>query len=285
MRTLGELWDRDVAGARARGARASGATIAGELRAHGVDFSFTPVLDLDYGASAVIGDRAFHRNPNAVAHLARRSARGLARGRHGGGRQAFSRSRLRRGRFAHRAAGRRAPAGRRSPPTISCRSRALVQRGLEAIMPAHVVYPAVDAEPAGFSRMLAAGRSCAGGSASTDSSSPTISAWPARTARATSSRARTRRSPPAATWCSPATTSRRRTPARALASRRWTRPRTTCREDGSAFLRVVGEHRRRSGPRRKASVYNDVRCTAPRERCGLMTQVTLRGSNRASGPA
>ena len=69
MRALGELWDRDIAGA-AREAARIGRTIAGELRAHGVDFSFTPVLDLDHGESTVIGDRALHRNPNAVAHLA-----------------------------------------------------------------------------------------------------------------------------------------------------------------------------------------------------------------------
>src|SRR5512138_1013147 len=69
MRTVGELWDRDVAAAGSE-ARRIGATIAGELSAHGVDFSFAPVVDLDYGTSAVIGNRAFHRNPNAVAHLA-----------------------------------------------------------------------------------------------------------------------------------------------------------------------------------------------------------------------
>ena len=70
MRTLG-----DALGPRRRRRGATrrsrlGWTIGSELRAHGVDFSFTPVLDLDFGASTVIGDRAFHRNPNAVAHLA-----------------------------------------------------------------------------------------------------------------------------------------------------------------------------------------------------------------------
>ena len=54
--------------------------LARELRAHGIDFSFTPVLDLDFGASAVIGDRAFHGNPNAVAHLASCLRRGLNAG-------------------------------------------------------------------------------------------------------------------------------------------------------------------------------------------------------------
>ena len=60
-----------------RGGRRLGRLIATELRAHGVDFSFTPVLDLDFGASTVIGDRAFHANPNAAAHLASRLRRGL----------------------------------------------------------------------------------------------------------------------------------------------------------------------------------------------------------------
>ena len=79
MRTLGEMWDRDIARA-AREAAQSGWTIATELRACGVDFSFTPVLDLDYGRSGVIGNRAFHRNPNAVAHLAAELHRGLRAG-------------------------------------------------------------------------------------------------------------------------------------------------------------------------------------------------------------
>src|SRR5439155_91699 len=69
MRTLGEQWDRDVSEA-GREATRLGWTLSSELRARGIDFSFAPVLDLDHGASGVIGDRAFHRNPNAVAHLA-----------------------------------------------------------------------------------------------------------------------------------------------------------------------------------------------------------------------
>ena len=79
MRTLGEMWDRDVSAA-AREAMRLGWTLASELRVRGVDFSFTPVLDLDHGTSTVIGDRAFHRNPNAVAHLAAAFRDGLAAG-------------------------------------------------------------------------------------------------------------------------------------------------------------------------------------------------------------
>src|SRR3954466_9260713 len=61
MRVLGELWDRDPAAAVTK-ARAVGETIARELRAHDIDFSFTPVLDVDFGTSGVIGDRAFSSN-------------------------------------------------------------------------------------------------------------------------------------------------------------------------------------------------------------------------------
>ena len=76
MRTLGELWDRDVAAAAVEAERL-GRLLASELRAHGVDFTFAPVLDLDYGSSTIIGERAFHRNPNAVAHLSSALRRGL----------------------------------------------------------------------------------------------------------------------------------------------------------------------------------------------------------------
>src|SRR5437016_3758606 len=59
MRDLGRLWDRDRAAARET-ARAIAYIVGAELAAHGVDFSFAPVLDLDYGGSSVIGDRALH---------------------------------------------------------------------------------------------------------------------------------------------------------------------------------------------------------------------------------
>jgi beta-N-acetylhexosaminidase len=59
MRALGELWMHDAMAAT-DAATACGVVLASELRACGVDFSFTPVLDLDHGPSGVIGDRAFH---------------------------------------------------------------------------------------------------------------------------------------------------------------------------------------------------------------------------------
>ena len=69
MRRLGEIWDQHPQQAR-KLAHQTGYVLAAELRACGVDFSFTPVLDIDYGSSQVIGDRAFHRSPQAIAELA-----------------------------------------------------------------------------------------------------------------------------------------------------------------------------------------------------------------------
>ena len=76
MALLGKLWDQDASSACAA-ARQVGYVLAAELRARGVDYSFTPVLDLDYGPSRVIGDRAFHRKPEAVIQLAEALGQGL----------------------------------------------------------------------------------------------------------------------------------------------------------------------------------------------------------------
>ena len=84
MRTLGEMWMDDAGAGRGAGAmrameaaHAAGHVLGAELRACGVDLSFTPVLDLDHGASGVIGDRAFHRDPRVVTMLARALMQGL----------------------------------------------------------------------------------------------------------------------------------------------------------------------------------------------------------------
>ncbi|MDR3087785.1 MAG: beta-N-acetylhexosaminidase [Azoarcus sp.] len=77
MRALGTLWARDHVEALAA-ARAVGCVLASELVAHGVDLSFTPVLDLDYGCSRAIGSRSFHRQPSVVAALAQALVAGMA---------------------------------------------------------------------------------------------------------------------------------------------------------------------------------------------------------------
>src|SRR5690606_16337237 len=76
MRLFGRWFDVEPQQAL-RGATETAFVLASELRACGVDFSFTPVLDLDYGVSRVIGDRAFHPRPEVVALLARALIQGL----------------------------------------------------------------------------------------------------------------------------------------------------------------------------------------------------------------
>ncbi|HQR10614.1 MAG TPA: beta-N-acetylhexosaminidase [Casimicrobiaceae bacterium] len=151
MRTLGELWDRDVAAAAAE-ARRLGTLLARELRAHGIDFSFTPVLDLDFGASAVIGDRALHGNPNAVAHLASCLRRGL----NAGGCAAVGKHFPGHG-FVAADSHVDLPVDERPLQALLYDDlipfAVLAKDGLEAVMPAHVVYPAVDTVAAGFSRV------------------------------------------------------------------------------------------------------------------------------------
>jgi beta-N-acetylhexosaminidase len=86
MARLGQLWTRPDKGHAASSAlsamnvaTASGFVLGAELRACGVDLSFTPVLDLDYGESSVIGDRALARDPSVVAALAQALMHGLRR--------------------------------------------------------------------------------------------------------------------------------------------------------------------------------------------------------------
>jgi beta-N-acetylhexosaminidase len=149
MRTLGAQWDRDPAAAEAA-AFDHGRTIAQELLAHGVDFSFAPVLDLDHGTSVVIGDRALHREAAAVTAL----ARALARGLRAGGSVAVGKHFPGHG-YVTVDSHVGLPVDDRSFAQILGEDvapfAALVRSDLDAVMPAHIVYAQVDARPAGFS--------------------------------------------------------------------------------------------------------------------------------------
>jgi beta-N-acetylhexosaminidase len=145
MRRLGEWWDRAPAAATAA-ARAIGFTLAAELRACGVDLSFTPVLDLDYGVSSVIGDRAFHRDPQAVVQL----AGALIDGLHAAGMACCGKHFPGHGHVAadsHLAI----PVDERSLDELADDLLPYRQLKLDAVMPAHVIFPQVDSRPAGFS--------------------------------------------------------------------------------------------------------------------------------------
>jgi len=151
MRSLGREWDRDEERAL-KASRACGYVLASELRACGVDLSFAPVLDLDHGPSGVIGDRAFHRQPDVVAAL----AAALTRGMRDGGMAACAKHFPGHG-YVAADSHVDTPVDARPLADIERDDivpfRRLVAAGLEAIMPAHVVYPAVDGAPAGFSRI------------------------------------------------------------------------------------------------------------------------------------
>ena len=148
MRHLGEWWMQDAMAA-SDAATAAGFVLGSELRACGVDFSFTPVLDLDHGPSGVIGDRAFHRDPRVVTVLAKSLALGLAQagmahcGKHFPGHGFVAAD-------SHLAV----PVDKRSRKAIledDAQPYAWMSSSLTAVMPAHVVYPKVDKRPAGFS--------------------------------------------------------------------------------------------------------------------------------------
>jgi beta-N-acetylhexosaminidase len=150
MRELGRLWDRDKEVAK-EAARSAAYIIGAELGAHGVDFSFAPVLDLDYGSSAVIGDRALHFDPNAVGALAAAIVQGFA----GAGMPAVGKHFPGHG-FAAADSHVDVPKDERSLKEITTKDlvpyRVAIQAGLAAVMPAHVIYTQCDAEPAGYSR-------------------------------------------------------------------------------------------------------------------------------------
>jgi beta-N-acetylhexosaminidase len=130
-------------------AQSVGWLMASELRAVGVDFSFAPCVDLDYGVSEIIGDRALHADPDAVAALAvaymsgMREAGMAAVAKHFPGHGAVIAD-------SHLAL----PVDRRKFVDLEADIRPyrpLIENNLAAVMGAHVVFPAVDALPASLS--------------------------------------------------------------------------------------------------------------------------------------
>lgn len=145
MRKLGEAWDTDPARAKEM-AQAIGYVLAAELRLHGVDLSFTPVLDLDWGRSSVVGTRAFHSKPEGVVKLAGaliaglRQAGMIACGKHFPGHGWVEAD-------SHVAI----PVDERGLDELAADMLPYRELVLDAVMPAHVSYPTIDSKPAGFS--------------------------------------------------------------------------------------------------------------------------------------
>jgi beta-N-acetylhexosaminidase len=149
MRALGEAWDANRPHARHL-ARETGYVLAAELRAHGVDLTFAPVLDVDHGNSSVIGDRSFHSDPDAVAEL----GAALVQGFKDGGMAAVGKHFPGHG-YVRADSHHELPQDDRAYAEITRTDLVpftrLIRTGLPAVMPAHVVYSQVDSSPAGFS--------------------------------------------------------------------------------------------------------------------------------------
>ena len=148
MGMLGQLYDIDRDDALSAAATA-GWLMASEVLAVGIDFSFAPVLDVN-GISHVIGDRGFHGHPEIVSQLSRAFMQGMHRagmattGKHFPGHGSVEAD-------SHVAA----PVDQRTLAEIRAQDMTVffeVADQLDALMPAHVIYPQVDPNPAGFSK-------------------------------------------------------------------------------------------------------------------------------------
>jgi beta-N-acetylhexosaminidase len=146
MRSLGELWERSPQEALGA-AHDIGYVLAAELRQCGVDLSFTPVLDLDWGRSGVIGNRAFHSDPGVVSQLAGELIKGLRRagmaacGKHFPGHG-----------WAEADSHVAIPVDERSLAELAPDIEPYRRLKLDAVMPAHIIYSQIDDKSAGFSK-------------------------------------------------------------------------------------------------------------------------------------
>lgn len=149
MARFGELYKSQPDHARQL-AYDTGSLMASEVLAAGLDFSFAPVLDLDTGVSQVIGDRAFATDPDALCILASAFMRGMheagmaTTGKHFPGHGTVAAD-------SHHDL----PIDDRPLEEIEATDMQIFKRcmpQLDAVMPAHVLYPQVDDQCAGFSR-------------------------------------------------------------------------------------------------------------------------------------
>ena len=148
---LGEIYNQDSKRATEL-ATQSGWLMAAELRSIGIDFSFAPILDLNYGVSQVIGDRAFHKDPEVVSNLASSYIQGMKKagmqavGKHFPGHGAVTAD-------SHIAL----PKDDRSFQDIAMQDllpfQRMINQGIAGFMSAHVIYEKVDPEIATFSKL------------------------------------------------------------------------------------------------------------------------------------
>jgi beta-N-acetylhexosaminidase len=149
MRVLGELYNQDKQYSY-EVAEKVGWLLAAELLSVGIDFSFAPVLDLDYGGSKVIGDRAFHANPIAVGNLAFHVMNGMRKAGMASVAKHFPGHGFIEADSHLEVALDERPFAEIQQHDIQPFLR-LIENGVDAIMPAHVIYSQIDKNPAGFS--------------------------------------------------------------------------------------------------------------------------------------
>ncbi len=124
--------------------------MAAEVRAMDIDFSFAPVLDINYGVSEVIGDRAFNQDPQVISHLAIEYIKGMrdagmaSTGKHFPGHGAVTED-------SHHEIPRDSRSREEIWQADIIPFAELIKQGLDAVMPAHVIYSEIDDKPAGFS--------------------------------------------------------------------------------------------------------------------------------------
>ncbi len=149
MRELGKIWDASPKHAQHL-AQQTGYVLAAELNACGIDLSFTPVLDIDHGQSFVIGDRAFHSDPQVIAKLAHHLMLGLK----AGGLMAVGKHFPGHG-YIHTDSHLEKSVDERLYVDIEMDDmvpfQQMINFGMAGIMSAHVIYPKVDQNPASFS--------------------------------------------------------------------------------------------------------------------------------------
>lgn len=153
MRVFGTLYDNVGKKVALSHAYQTAWVLANELRSCGIDFSFTPVLDLDWGRSGVIGNRSFHSDPKVVVQIAERFLKGLS---HGG--MANCGKHYPGHGFVEGDSHCLTPIDNRSWEIIEKNDllvfKQLISKGLISVMPAHVIYEQIDKEnPAGFSKI------------------------------------------------------------------------------------------------------------------------------------
>ena len=149
MAVIGDLYQQDQARALSC-SKEVGWVMARELRALGIDLSFAPVLDLDRDFCAAIGDRSFGCDPLAVVAIASAFIDGM----HAAGMGAVGKHFPGHGKVqadSHR----ELPIDKRALEDIQGHDlvpfAALCKNQLQGVMPAHIVFEAVDANPVGFS--------------------------------------------------------------------------------------------------------------------------------------